>query len=265
MILPGELNTLRKVENPNYPDSADKYHPHPPFNPADGPPLSRPGGWAYPGTMVVGDGDMTKDENAVHFGGWCIVSSPLILAFNLSDSDRHDLVWDIITNKEAIQVNQAWAGHPGSQVLHSIGNNSQVEVWTKPLGNGRTAALIINTADKASSLGGMAAAVEAEAEAAAAAAALPVPELLRASTLAPAPSPPRPELRLNPCDATAKTQQWLLSPGVTPGVRRMNHATPAAVSEIEDPGGVTHSPQRGQMHIVSRPLEADSRLSYADT
>ena len=198
--------------------------------------------------MVVGDGDMTKDENAVHFGGWCIVSSPLILAFNLSDTVRHGLVWDIITNKEAgrypslatdnlleniggvprsssrggggtssvfcrdgsllltraglmpsivsqaIQVNQAWAGHPGSQVLHDIGNNSQVEVWTKPLGDGRTAVFIINTADKVSSFGGAASIASAS-----------------------APSPPKPELRMNPCDATAKTQQWQLSPGVTPG------------------------------------------------
>jgi hypothetical protein len=37
----------------------------------------------------------------VHFGGWCIVSSPLILAFNMSDVTRRELVWDIITNKEA--------------------------------------------------------------------------------------------------------------------------------------------------------------------
>ena len=97
------------------------------------PPRSRPGGWAYPGTMVVGDGGnvvngtmqggMTKGENRVHFGGWCIVSSPLVLAFNLSEPARHNLVWDIITNKEAIQINQAWAGHPGSQVLEGIGNN----------------------------------------------------------------------------------------------------------------------------------------------
>jgi hypothetical protein len=46
------------------------------------------GGWAYPGTMTLGDGGsvnasgvlnggLTYDENAVHFGGWCIVSSPL--------------------------------------------------------------------------------------------------------------------------------------------------------------------------------------------
>jgi hypothetical protein len=41
----------------------------PPYN-AD-PPLSRPGGFAYPGTMVVGDGSMTRAENQVHFAGWC--------------------------------------------------------------------------------------------------------------------------------------------------------------------------------------------------
>jgi hypothetical protein len=31
-------------------------------------------------------------------------------------------------------VNQAWAGHPGVQLLRGLGNNSQVEFWTKPLG-----------------------------------------------------------------------------------------------------------------------------------
>ena len=98
-----ELNSLRKVVNPLYgsgkrPNSVE-------YN-AD-PPRSRPGGWAYPGTMVVGDGGsvvngslnggMTKDENRVHFGGWCIVSSPLILAYNLSTPERRELVWDIVT------------------------------------------------------------------------------------------------------------------------------------------------------------------------
>jgi hypothetical protein len=41
-----------------------------------------------------------------------------------------------------------WAGHPGAQKLDKLGSNQQVEVWTKPLGGGRTAALFINTAEK---------------------------------------------------------------------------------------------------------------------
>ena len=64
-----ELNALRTVQNQDYGNDTKK---HPRYN-AD-PPRSRPGGWAYPGTMVVGDGDMTKDENRVHFGGAIIDS-----------------------------------------------------------------------------------------------------------------------------------------------------------------------------------------------
>ena len=59
-------------------------------------------------------------------------------------------MWDIITNKEAIQVNQIWDGHPGAQVLHSIGSNAAVEVWTKPLGEGRVAAFFLNTLNSGS-------------------------------------------------------------------------------------------------------------------
>jgi hypothetical protein len=56
----------------------------------------------YSGTMTLGDGGsvnasgdlhggLTYDENAVHFGGWCIVSSPLILAYNLTEPARCEL------------------------------------------------------------------------------------------------------------------------------------------------------------------------------
>ena len=45
-------------------------------------------------------------------------------------------------------INQIWAGHPGSQALAGVGSNSQLEVWTKPLGGDRTAVLVVNTADK---------------------------------------------------------------------------------------------------------------------
>jgi len=55
-------------------------------------------------------------------GAWCIVSSPLILGLDLTDEDRVTGVWDIITNRDAIAVNQNWAGSPGKLV--KIFNNS---------------------------------------------------------------------------------------------------------------------------------------------
>jgi hypothetical protein len=203
-----ELNSMRAVQNTQY--SLAKRAGAPAFNAIDAPPRSRPGGFAYPGTMVVGDGSMTLHENQVHFGGWCIVSSPMILAFNLSDTARRELVWDTITNKEAIQVrtrpccrrcycwatkschaavqvNQAWAGHPGAQVIHSAGNNSQVEVWWKPLGAQRTAIFVLNTQNKD------AAAVQPQSQRPAAA-----------------------SLEMVGCNSSRASQRWSLSSGTDP-------------------------------------------------
>jgi len=101
-------------------------------------------------------------------------------------------------------VNQAWAGHPGSQVLHGLGNNSQVEVWTKPLGGDRTAVFMINTAD-AQNPPPFGSGSESAAGASAAAGHDDVAE---AGGSVP---------RLSPCDSTSTSQRWKLSPGVTPG------------------------------------------------
>jgi hypothetical protein len=81
-----ELNGLRKLPNKAYGTGT---RPHSVTYNTD-PPRSRPGGWAYPGTMTLGDGGsinasgflkggLTKDENAVHFGGWC--DPPVCLCF----------------------------------------------------------------------------------------------------------------------------------------------------------------------------------------
>uniref|UniRef100_A0A7S3LNX9 Alpha-galactosidase n=1 Tax=Aplanochytrium stocchinoi TaxID=215587 RepID=A0A7S3LNX9_9STRA len=80
--------------------------------------LSRPGCWAYPDMLEVGI-KLSYEESRSHFGAWCIVSSPLILSHDLNDKRITDSIWDIITNTEAIEVNQAWAGHPGTTFSRS--------------------------------------------------------------------------------------------------------------------------------------------------
>merc|ERR1711879_774274 len=82
-------------------------------------------------------------ESRTHFGEWCIVSSPLILGLNVNDTDKVKSVWDIISNQEAIEVNQAWAGHPGRLVWDSP--SEQFMVWAKALPGGGQAALVVNT------------------------------------------------------------------------------------------------------------------------
>jgi alpha-galactosidase len=64
-------------------------------------PLSRPGCWAYPDMLEVGNigGSLAHVESRSHFGGWCVVSSPLILGLDLTSKELVDSVWDIISNR----------------------------------------------------------------------------------------------------------------------------------------------------------------------
>jgi hypothetical protein len=75
-----------------------------------------------------------------HFGAWVIVSSPLILSFDLANATTMRAVWPFITNLEAIAVSQTWAGHPGRRVA----TTPSFQIWTKKLGPRRSAALAIN-------------------------------------------------------------------------------------------------------------------------
>lgn len=52
-----------------------------------------------------------------HFGLWVITSSPLILGFDMLDDAKMERVWPIITNQEAIAINQAWFGSPGQLLM----------------------------------------------------------------------------------------------------------------------------------------------------
>eukprot|EP01060_Flectonema_neradi_P038223 TRINITY_DN796_c1_g1_i1.p1 TRINITY_DN796_c1_g1~~TRINITY_DN796_c1_g1_i1.p1 ORF type:complete len:408 (+),score=110.35 TRINITY_DN796_c1_g1_i1:65-1288(+) len=106
------------------------------------PPLSRPGAWAYPDMLEVGR--MPKlVEDKTHFGAWCIVSSPLILGHNVNNDTTVDRIWPIISNKEAIAVNQAWEGHPGRKVKE----NGNWQIWAKDMPNKAQAVFLLSNDD----------------------------------------------------------------------------------------------------------------------
>jgi alpha-galactosidase len=109
------------------------------------PPLARPGTWAYPDMLEVGR-LASFEEDRSHFGAWVITSSPLILGHDLNDEKVTDKIWDIITNREAIAINQAWAGHPGRLVKTEAAENGQAmtQVWAKPIGGAKMAVFVIN-------------------------------------------------------------------------------------------------------------------------
>ena len=58
----------------------------------------------------------TPAEDRAHFGAWAVVSSPLILGFDMTNASTMARVWPTISNQDALRVNQQWAGHPGRLV-----------------------------------------------------------------------------------------------------------------------------------------------------
>eukprot|EP01084_Bolivina_argentea_P126410 223831_1 len=95
-----------------------------PYSKYPGPALTRQGCFAYPDMLEVGNIGPQQKATAYsmdrsHFGAWCTVSAPLIIGYDVTNSNKTDLVWDILTNTEAIAVSQTWAGHPGTLLTQS--------------------------------------------------------------------------------------------------------------------------------------------------
>ena len=86
-------------------------------------------------------------EDRSHFAAWAVVSSPLILSFNLSDPRRMDRAWPIISNRALLGVNQRWAGSPGRRVGFQPQNGFQA--WAKPMGNLTYAVFLLNGGEQA--------------------------------------------------------------------------------------------------------------------
>eukprot|EP00037_Helgoeca_nana_P024718 m.264952 g.264952 ORF g.264952 m.264952 type:complete len:456 (+) comp26734_c0_seq2:4937-6304(+) len=90
--------------------------------------LSYPGCWAYPDMLQVGcqhgpggasDPGLTQEEARTHFGAWAVVSSPLTLSHDVNNASITDRIWDIISNTEILDVNQAYAGFSGGSFAAS--------------------------------------------------------------------------------------------------------------------------------------------------
>lgn len=133
--------------------------------------------WAYPDMLMVGVGETcagdacsssdpplpTITEQRTHYGLWCALSSPLTLSMDFLNTSRVDQVWPIITNTDALAVNQAWAGSPGGCHYRSSANVTlehctpgwagdkpctipELQSWHKPLPGARTAVFVANHA-----------------------------------------------------------------------------------------------------------------------
>jgi hypothetical protein len=66
------------------------------------------------GPHGAGDPGLTIEETRSHFGGWAIVSSPLVLSHDVNNDTITDFIWPVISNKEVLAINQEYYGFSGS-------------------------------------------------------------------------------------------------------------------------------------------------------
>lgn len=116
----------------------------------------KPGSWNDPDFLEVDNGEFhydssqkSLDENRAHFSLWVITSSPLILGNDVTK--MHDDITKMLTNKQAIKINQGYADnetYPGNagDLLSSNANNA--EIWYKPLPTNTAGIVLFNRDDK---------------------------------------------------------------------------------------------------------------------
>ena len=96
-----------------------------------------PGHWNDPDMLECGNG-LTIEQDRSHFTLWAMMAAPLILGNDLSDMTP--AVYDIITNKDVIAIDQDPLGIQGFR--HKVIDG--VEYWFKPLSDGKWAMTIFN-------------------------------------------------------------------------------------------------------------------------
>jgi len=96
-------------------------------------PFTGPGRWHDPDMLVVGNYGLSDNQGMVQMSMWCIMGAPLIMSNDLRDIS--DVSKEILTNRDAIFVNQDRLGIPG----YRIGSRTGFELWAKPLENEKIA------------------------------------------------------------------------------------------------------------------------------
>jgi len=107
-----------------------------------------------------GDPGLSFNEARSHFAAWCIVSSPLILSHDVNNATISAAIWPIISNTEALAVNQAWANFSGSvfaQATETVKLSATVaapawQAFNKPVSATAMAVLLMNHAAAPASL-----------------------------------------------------------------------------------------------------------------
>jgi alpha-galactosidase len=105
-----------------------------------------PGRWNDPDMLEVGNGGMTHAEYRTHMSLWSLLAAPLLAGNDLRSMSKETL--ELLTNPEVIAIDQDPLGRQARRVSQA----GTVEVWARPLADGRVAAGLFNRGEKPASV-----------------------------------------------------------------------------------------------------------------
>lgn len=97
-----------------------------------------PGHWNDPDMLEIGNGGQTISEYRAHFSLWCMLAAPLMAGNDLRD--MNDSIRSLLTNEEAIAVNQDSLGMQAFKFI----DYGDLEIWVKALSKDGAAFCFLN-------------------------------------------------------------------------------------------------------------------------
>jgi alpha-galactosidase len=105
-----------------------------------------PGRWNDPDMLEVGNGGMTHTEYQTHMSMWSLLAAPLLAGNDLREMSQDTI--ELLTNPEVIAINQDPLGRQARRIV----KDGELEVWAKPMADGRVAAGLFNRGEGAAAV-----------------------------------------------------------------------------------------------------------------
>ena len=107
---------------------------------------AKPGACNDPDMLEIGDGGLTDTEETSHFAMWCMLAAPLFVGTDIGALPVGTV--SLLTNPELIAIDQDAEGHE-AHLVSSVGG---IQIWERPLTNGRYAVALFNTTSSTQSM-----------------------------------------------------------------------------------------------------------------
>ena len=115
-------------------------------------------GWNDPDMLMIGMNGLNDTQYKTHMATWCMMNSPLFLGLDLRRVKKGDALYQIIANKDLIDLNQDALGVQAKRVFSSLAvekpdkeyirDINRVDILCKPLSGGDFALCFVNVSEE---------------------------------------------------------------------------------------------------------------------